>query len=425
MTTPRHSVPRRHPVVAWIAIFSAALAVSLAACSEPTAAPGTHIDELAVLSLDEEVRIGSFDDPVTGFSRIGDVWVAPDGEVWVAETQADEIRVYSSDGELLRTYGRSGDGPGEFRSIYDFGLVGDTLWVSDSGHRRTTLFSLDGDVLETVTAQVEVSIGGDPMFPRPLTITVFPHALRPDGLIESDFIGMSYANLADSMASIPKVLFDRSGQVVDTAEVIERRVSRTAEMIEWGDETGGGWAAVYQEPPAEDSGTSTLSLDEGSFSVQWDASADGATGRLVVARLAEDGDTTFVQRLQYDPRPVTDRYLDSIAAQRAGGGRRSRSDSVRLFQAQRAALQRPDHHEPVRFPSHVGGGVVWTRLDPDIASVSRWLVYRDDTQELGIVELPVVDSFLRSSDGTSVWIMERDEFRVPWLARYRIGWSLD
>lgn len=395
--------------------------VLLAGCADGDAVSGTPIADLPVLALEEDLRLGSLDDPVVGFSSLGDMWVAPDGEIWVAERQADEIRVYGQTGELLRTYGRSGDGPGEFQYIYAFGLVGDTLWVSDSQLRRTTLFSLDGEVLETVTARVQVSLGEDPMFPGPLTLTVFPHALRPDGRIESDFIGVSYPNLADSMASIPKVLFDLDGEVVDTVEMIERRVSRTAEIVE----RDNGVSYIYLDPPAQDSGTATLELDDGSFSIHWSAMAGEGAGVMVATRIGPAGDTTFVERLRYDPRPVTDRHLDSLAAQRARGRGGSRSDSLRLFEAARSALQRPDHHRPVRSPTSVGGGIVWMRLDPDLASENRWLVYRDATRELGIVELPVADSFLRSSDGRTVWVMERDDFDVPWLVRYRIGTAPD
>jgi hypothetical protein len=87
------------------------------------------------------------------FFRVVDATRLPDGEIWVA--QADEVRLFSSQGQHLRTLGRRGDGPGEFRFIGRVELIApDTLLVFDRGLRRATLFGPKWEVVHTVPIDV-------------------------------------------------------------------------------------------------------------------------------------------------------------------------------------------------------------------------------------------------------------------------------
>jgi hypothetical protein len=242
---------------------------------------------------------------------------------------------------------------------------------------------------------------------------VFPNKLRPDGFIESIFVRAIRANLPDSMADVPRVLFDRSGNVVDTLEMVETQVSRTANALQIGRAT----YYVYPDPPAIDSGTYEVALDSGSFAVHWSVGGEPALGSLTTSRRRANGDST-VTTLQYDPRPVTDSYRDSLAASRVRG-RLSRSDSLALFEAYRSAQQLPPHHRPLRPPFAVGEATLWTRLDPDDAASNRWLVHRMDGGVWGTITLPA-GAFPRWSRGETVWMAERDAFDVPWLVRYRM-----
>jgi hypothetical protein len=245
-------------------------------------------------------------------------------------------------------------------------------------------------------------------------VSVFPNALRLDGLIESIFVRAIRANLRDSVVDVPRVLFDRNGQVVDTIEMIRTVVSRPARVLEFGNSR----SFVYLDPPAFDSGTYEVELESGSFVVHWSVDGQPASGSLVTLRRGPDGDTTFATTLQYDPRPVTPRYLDSLAASRVRG-RRSRSDSLTLFEAYRSAIQLPPHHRPIWPPIAVGEGSVWTRLDPDDLSVNRWLLFREDGHAMGTLSLSL-GAFPRWSREDNVWLVERDAFDVPWLVRYRV-----
>jgi hypothetical protein len=129
------------------------------------------------------------------------------------------------------------------------------------------------------------------------------------------------------------------------------------------------------------------------------------------------GDTLFQKALRYDPRPVSSRYLDSLAASRARGP--NVRDSLRFFDAYRSAIQFPEHHRPVRPPITVGSGAVWTKLDPDDQDANRWLFFLDREQVLGVLDLPA-GATIRWTDGDDIWLSEPDAFDVPWLVRYRI-----
>ncbi|MDE2877046.1 MAG: hypothetical protein OXQ93_16510, partial [Gemmatimonadota bacterium] len=64
-----------------------------------------------VPTLVEVLRIGSLDDTCDAFGRIMSLAVDGDGRIYVDDSQANEIRVFSPEGECVRTFGRSGEGP--------------------------------------------------------------------------------------------------------------------------------------------------------------------------------------------------------------------------------------------------------------------------------------------------------------------------
>ena len=83
------------------------------------------------------------------FGRITSIALGPDGNLFVADAQAHEIRVFAPTGEFLRGFGRSGEGPGEFLSLYSLAFLGDTLLAMDSGNARISLLDLAGAPLAT------------------------------------------------------------------------------------------------------------------------------------------------------------------------------------------------------------------------------------------------------------------------------------
>lgn len=112
-------------------VVYAACAVFAAGCDSP--GPAGESDEPIMLELVPIVRFGTLDGPTelqftTAYASLE---VDPArGEVYVAEPQAREIRGFSTDGEFLRRFGRSGAGPGEFGQGPTFAVARDSVMAS-------------------------------------------------------------------------------------------------------------------------------------------------------------------------------------------------------------------------------------------------------------------------------------------------------
>ena len=81
------------------------------------------------------------------FGGVTSVALGPDGAVFVADGRNLEVRVFGQDGAHRRTFGRAGEGPGEFRSIYSLAWVGDRLLTFDSPQGRIGEWSAEGEWL--------------------------------------------------------------------------------------------------------------------------------------------------------------------------------------------------------------------------------------------------------------------------------------
>ena len=71
-----------------------------------------------------------------------------DGRIVVLNAGTSELRFFDANGKHLRTVGRKGEGPGEFRLPFPLlHLPFDTLAVWDSRPQRVTIFSPDGEMV--------------------------------------------------------------------------------------------------------------------------------------------------------------------------------------------------------------------------------------------------------------------------------------
>lgn len=79
------------------------------------------------------------------FGRIGGLELVGKNQLWILEDQAQEIRVFSTQGEYIRTVGRRGGGPGEFAKAVRLDLGPDgNVWVMDRQNARLSLFDSAG-----------------------------------------------------------------------------------------------------------------------------------------------------------------------------------------------------------------------------------------------------------------------------------------
>lgn len=117
----------------------------------------------AVCSLGDEPTLylgDSEESEEQWFSRVLGVARLSDGSVAVADDYSMQVRVFDPSGAHVRTMGREGEGPGEFKRLWlMWRLPGDTLWVGDYRPWRYHLYSSAGEWIRTVTM--------DPVYPNP------------------------------------------------------------------------------------------------------------------------------------------------------------------------------------------------------------------------------------------------------------------
>jgi hypothetical protein len=78
------------------------------------------------------------------FERITSGGWLDDGRIVVLDRQADQLHLFSEAGEFIRSFGRSGDGPGEFANIATVTVAaGDSIIVLDRRHNRISVFHPD------------------------------------------------------------------------------------------------------------------------------------------------------------------------------------------------------------------------------------------------------------------------------------------
>jgi hypothetical protein len=102
-------------------------------------------------TVEEDLRIGTADG--AGPMRfVGVTAVEADsaGRIWVLDGQAKELRVFDARGRHVRSIGREGEGPGEFRDPIGLAWAPDgTLWIADPGAGRYTVFDANGIFVAT------------------------------------------------------------------------------------------------------------------------------------------------------------------------------------------------------------------------------------------------------------------------------------
>ena len=83
------------------------------------------------------------------FNRPSDVLVAPNGDIFVADGHGGDsnarIVKFTPDGKFIKTWGKKGNGPGEFDELH--GLAMDSrgrLFVADRGNNRIEIFDQQG-----------------------------------------------------------------------------------------------------------------------------------------------------------------------------------------------------------------------------------------------------------------------------------------
>ena len=108
--------------------------------------PTAPMDAPITVELEELWRLGGdTDNEDEFFGVISQILADPSGNVYLLDSQLSEVKVFSADGEFLRTLGREGEGPGEFRRPSDMCfLPGGLLGVVQLAPGRLVQLKTDG-----------------------------------------------------------------------------------------------------------------------------------------------------------------------------------------------------------------------------------------------------------------------------------------
>lgn len=315
------------------------------------------------------------------FGQVSAVSLGGEGDIYVLDGQASEVRVFGPDGTYRRTLGRLGQGPGELNRPAGMALDSqDRLWIMNWGNARYTAFDASTGELDRETRRLA-------------SFAAFPWPGRFDGLDRLVDVGLDRngnpAILRTDTAFVPvdtlrlpraaeedQITFRRDGMMVMSA--VEPFAPRPA------------WA------PRPDGGI---------------VIGEGAEYRL--HRLGFDGDTTMTVELQRDPVQVSEAERDSAMAawaemaEETRGATPDRQPRVRETKPAHGALFVDDRDRIWVHPNRAGGGPAWD-------------VFGEDGRFLGQVAVPVPPGFVTPSvrDDRLALVTQVDGY--PTVVVYRI-----
>ena len=356
----------------------------------------------------EELRLGGVSaSEATAFVKEPSLIVDRYGRIYArAET---EIRVFGFDGSLLNVLGGKGDGPGEFRSAFGHGLLGDTLWVIDPFWHpsRITRFSIDGQLLST-SAAPEVSQGGDQS-----------RAWRVSHLLEGGHVITSTsANPGVGPSSkryrIPIAIAD--DRLTDPKVIVR---------IEW--------PQGLLLPGLAQSGDPTFPLSplfavfpdgSGMVTVSW----EGNQGGPIWVRKYDSAGRRVLEVVHVAPNTrVPGQVVDSLVADWvekvtpiADRARRRGLDvPSNLTKAVEDGLPIPPYYPMVREVVAGIDGSIWLRRMRSFSD-NTWFVLDSGGGPVFKVELPPGVNLQQASFG-EVWATALGELDAPLILRYRLG----
>lgn len=124
----------------------------------PTAVPEWHLLDPPLVQL-----TGAEAGDTAAFANVTAVRWLPSGRLVVADAGARRLLVYDSTGAFVRSLGRAGDGPGEFRRIATVtAMPGDSIAVFDATHRRVSVWHPEVGPVRSVTLTGETSLDDFP-----------------------------------------------------------------------------------------------------------------------------------------------------------------------------------------------------------------------------------------------------------------------
>jgi hypothetical protein len=106
-----------------------------------------------VLELQEDLIIkGREDVEEQMFQNIVTLQVNEQGDIYILDEQAGNIKIFDQNGSFLKTIGKKGQGPGEFGMPISLAITpSQNIIVNDMGHRKILFFDEEGNYLKQIS----------------------------------------------------------------------------------------------------------------------------------------------------------------------------------------------------------------------------------------------------------------------------------
>jgi hypothetical protein len=341
------------------------------------------------LSDEPALEVGMVDGPAEYvLGNVAGVLGTGDGGVLVADGQAKNLRWYDAAGRHVRTVGREGGGPGEFRRIDRVvRFRGDTVSVTDFGNLRTSLMAPDGS-----TAGEEPIGRGDSGFGRPA-------GYAADGSL--------LIRMGRTLGEVP------DGLVRDTTRV-GRRIPGNAEATVVAHLAGG-------ESVFSDAGHGGFNVQPRAFglcgclAVARDGFLYGTGESAEVVRYGLDGARTLFIRWNAGRRPVSAADVSAFRSRQLANAQ-DRAWTESLLTQMPYPEEMPVYGE-IATDSEDN---LWVRrFDPDPDTESEWWVFASEGRLLGTVRTPagLAVQEIGADYVVGVW---RDDLGVQHVRRYAL-----
>lgn len=194
------------------------LGIACTAASPDAGPPAVHVDTLAgglisihsdrpawrdsldAWSLVEDVRYGSDDGTSGELIDPMSFTASDDGHLYVVDRKPPVVKVYAPDGSFVRTFGREGSGPGEFRVGF-IAVRGDRIALHDPEEGRTTVFDTSGTLIKS--AVTFCCIWGDIVIDTAMRIVIPAFVASPSN---EPFRGSVYVRYRTDLTPVDTLL---------------------------------------------------------------------------------------------------------------------------------------------------------------------------------------------------------------------------
>ncbi len=121
---------------------------------------GSKRDEAFVHRLKLLDRFGGLDVPLEqSFDNPVDITVSKEGDIYVLDSNDNNIKIFDRGGAFIKSIGREGSGPGEWKRPWILGFVGDRIYVVDANNRRIQIMKKDGNYERGYKVPVDLGKG--------------------------------------------------------------------------------------------------------------------------------------------------------------------------------------------------------------------------------------------------------------------------